>query len=434
MKKNFWIIVLFAVLTVMNIGCDNTEVITINCEDCEFEIPKFEKKYSQKVAEYIEDDYDYDDQEKKVKYRLEYSSMEEAEWKMLNCFLTKVEEYSYSNYKVYWHLFNEVIKSDTSTITYTYTYDPKIEYHLSVETSQDGNLRVYSFDTYAGSGGDYYNIVQYRWNGDVKTTDYRYDMYDEENEEEDGDEECLLCANIDGIYDIVYGNKTYYLLSKYFRSAPFGYFACICCELSENGLMPVELFKDENGTHSEIESEYGYFMYIVKEKDGKVYRAEDMLDATPITIYVRAETIVDTNQEIEEVIYEKIGYDRYHKYVWDGRYFVREEGRDFANPFLCSQLQEYDSNEMLLKTDRNLIRIDLMPDKTYRYAAWKADAEMSDVPELVINNGYMMHNDDDIYYIFNNEGFEYKVGDSEVVVRKGKNIVGRWYAYEIYSM
>ncbi len=423
MKKNFWIIVLFAVLTVMNIGCDNTEVITINCEDCEFEIPKFEKKYSQKVAEYIEDDYDYDDQEKKVKYRLEYSSIEEAEWKMLNCFESRIFDY-----EVFWHLFNSIIKSDTSTMSYI--YDSEIEEYFSVVTSQDGNLRVYSFDSSSGTMGLYCNTVQYRKNGDVKVTEYGgcLECVDDDYTENG------LSADVEDIYDLVCGNETYYLLANYHRNSAQGYFECACYELTENGLMPVELFKDENGTHSEIESEYGYFMYIVKEKDGKVYRAEDMLDATPITIYVRAETIVDTNQEIEEVIYEKIGYDRYHKYVWDGRYFVKEEGRDFANPFLCSQLQEYDSNEMLLKTDRNLIRIDLMPDKTYRYAAWKADAEMSDVPELVINNGRITYNDDDIYYIFSNEGYEYKVGDSEVVVRKGKNIVGRWYAYEIYSM
>ena len=420
MKKNFWIIVLFAVLTVMNIGCDNTEVITINCEDCEFEIPKFEKKYSQKVAEYIEDDYDYDDQEKKVKYRLEYSSIEEAEWKMLNCFESRIFDY-----EVFWHLFNSIIKSDTSTMSYI--YDSEIEEYFSVVTSQDGNLRVYSFDSSSGTMGLYCNTVQYRKNGDVKVTEYGgcLECVDDDYTENG------LYADVEDIYDLVCGNETYYLLANYYRNSTQGYFECACYELTENGLMPVELFKDENGTHSAIYSECGYYMYFVKEKYGKVYSAEDLLDDTPITIYVEAENYVNTDQDMEATY--KV-FDRYHKYVWDGKYFVREGDGDFANPFLCSQLHEYYSNEMLLKTDRNLIRIDLMPDKTYRYAAWKAEAEMSDAPELVINNGYMMHNDDDIYYIFNNEGFEYKVGDSEVVVRKGKNIVGRWYAYEIYSM
>ena len=111
--------------------------------------------------------------------------------------------------------------------------------------------------------------------------------------------------------------------------------------------------------------------------------------------------------------------------VWNGQYFVRQEDRDFANPFLNRQLYEYSSMELALETERNNIRIDRMPDGTYRYAAWKADNAMSGVPELVINKGRRTNGESGVF-IFNNNGYEYEVSSDEVVVRKGNGIIGQW--------
>ena len=395
MKTKLYILLLFATSIIMSNGCKSKNAET-------------QDSGMQKLR-IVESDYRgfflYCDDDPIGKFRMEYSSFEEAERKLIHD-LKGCCAYSY----VFFDVLTKIVKSDTSSISYPFDLlnehysgmdDPIFDFYNVL--SQDGNLHIYSIDHMNGPCGNYNVLIQYRWNGKMKIEEYEDDS--------------IVYGLFQELYEIKGKNATYYLIKHYSRGLRDFYCGYETYVLTEYGLKRIGLLKDSEGIHDYAAD------FAVKESNGLVYNCDESSEDIPITLYIYC----------GEGKYGEVN-DRYYKYIWDGDYFVLKDDKDYANPYLYSQLKNYYSNEMLLKTDRNLIRIDLMPDKTYRYAAWKAEAEMSDAPELVINNGYMMHNDDDIYYIFNNEGFEYKVGDSEVVVRKGKNIVGRWYAYEIYSM
>ena len=409
--KNAIILTLAILLVIMLYGCVNGNATKFN-DDSEEHSINDEKIFSLKSVEYDCADIDLFDPQIGIveKHKLEYSSMEDAEWKLINC-LEPCENTRIS--ETLFYVLTKIVKTDSSSMLYSFNslceywnseYDKDgMHKELEIASSQDGKLRIYSMDIFAGPCGDYRVLVQYRWNGQIKYKEFKT----EENASE-------LHGAFPNIYDINSGAETYYLVERYSRGLRDYYDGCQSFVLSEEGLKPVKLFKNADGFFDEIQS-YDILPFVVKEKDGKVYKYEELSDDVPVSIYV------------EIYLDEFIRSDRYYKYIWDGKYFVKQEGLDFPNPLLYEQLHDYESLYGEFHTDRNVIRVYLMPNGTFRYVAWKAESEMSDVPELVINNGYKTK--DDKYYIFNNDGYEYKVGNDEVVVRKGNSIIGKWTIY-----
>ena len=84
MKSNYFVIA-FAMMVFVSVSCNRSKNVSLDCKDCGLDMPRFEEKYPQKCIEYswgeLFDDYEGSDRD--VKYKLEYSSMEEAEWKIL---------------------------------------------------------------------------------------------------------------------------------------------------------------------------------------------------------------------------------------------------------------------------------------------------------------------------------------------------------------
>ncbi len=114
--------------------------------------------------------------------------------------------------------------------------------------------------------------------------------------------------------------------------------------------------------------------------------------------------------------------DRFIPYVWNGK--TLKPMPEVGNPFLHQSLQEYTSLVSLFRTERNLVRIDAMPDDTFRYAAWAKDATMQDKPELVIMRGAF--NEDSSEWVFMNENFEYHCSGDELYILKSGTEIARW--------
>lgn len=71
------------------------------------------------------------------------------------------------------------------------------------------------------------------------------------------------------------------------------------------------------------------------------------------------------------------------------------------------------------------IRVDQMPDESYRYVSWKKDASMDSHPDIIIHHGSF--NEEDEIFSFENDGYEYQVHTDEnestlTVYRNGKRI------------
>ena len=125
--------------------------------------------------------------------------------------------------------------------------------------------------------------------------------------------------------------------------------------------------------------------------------------------------------------------DTYSVYQFNGSYFnyLGDHGGFWLHP----SVRDYDGLELVARTEDYLVRVDDMclqlpnydmdeeeiDPNHYRYVAWKHKDNMLDVPDLVIEDGYL---DEDGNYVFKNEGYRYVVGD-DLKVYKGDRLILR---------
>ena len=108
---------------------------------------------------------------------------------------------------------------------------------------------------------------------------------------------------------------------------------------------------------------------------------------------------------------EERALDHYSEYRFNGTSFIFT--RKAENPTLHRSLSGYQELVQLYETERHYIRIDLMPDDTYRYAAWhKNNVEHKEIypgqkPDIIVSRGYL--NQDTHQYVFVNGSYTYKV-------------------------
>lgn len=372
-----------------------------NCsgQDCrcygvsEDEIPEFEPKFSKKqvvVSEcYVREGCDS---------IIEFSSYEEAEWKLIHYFFHDRETDKMPDDFDY-DILSQVFMVDPSSMEYP--FDSIRHYaHVWLTDSDDGKVRFFTWEApHFWTMSDFEYIVGYRWNGSVL---FQVPKCSE-------DVEMCVWSLTDKIYTFQDGANTYYLTENYFSErSSLGSDWLTANVLTCNGLEEVDMFKENEGIISSVFCEYDAPYWYSTANCGEGYGWLNYFDARNEAVYVQ-----NTSYYLE---------DRFNVYKWDGKYFTLVDS-DAGSPFINPQLRDYKMLIKVFETDRNKIRIDMMRDNSYRYAAWKKGASMLEVPDLVIGNGRLVN---DEYYIFNNDGYEYKVGGGEVVVTKDKKVIGRW--------
>ena len=202
-----------------------------------------------------------------------------------------------------------------------------------------------------------------------------------------------------------------YILYQYFREwSSQAYIEATALELTAEGLVPVKLFETEEGLADNINVEYNIPDWYFRAGSGEGYEWLYHFDKATKTLYH------PSSPEYNHLS------DRYIPYVWNGKTF--SPGKEVANPFLHPSLSEYQSLVSLFRTERNLVRIDAMPDSTFRYEAWPKDATMLDKPELVIKGGTF--NEDSSEWVFLNENFEYHCSGDELYILKSGAEIARW--------
>lgn len=112
--------------------------------------------------------------------------------------------------------------------------------------------------------------------------------------------------------------------------------------------------------------------------------------------------------------------------IFDGRFECVEKGLvNNLNPTISS----FANVELTFKTKSFIIRVDHMPDGSYRYASWRSSQSTKDTPRLVLNNGFYDEQNDK--YVFSNKGYYYLVGvdrtggNHYIEVLKGNKLVLR---------
>lgn len=382
-----WIVVMLAVACLW--GCKG--------QDCQCygvsEMPEFEAKFPKKQV--VVSEFNVREGCDSI---IEFSSFEEAEWKLIHYFFPDGQLYEMPGDFDY-YILSQVFMADPSSMEYP--FDSICKYaNVWLADSDDGKVRVFSWEApHFWTMSDYQYIVGYRWNDSVL---FQIPQCPE-------DVEMCVWNLTQKIYTFKDGSDTYYFTDGNFSEWSSCDSQCLTANvLTCNGLEDVDLFMDDEGARSSICCEYDVPRWYCMANHGEGYDWLNYFDESNKTIYVQ-----------NSFYYLD---DRFYAYKWDGKYFSLVDS-DAGSPFINPQLRKYESLVKVLETSRNKIRIDMMADSSYRYAAWKKGDALTENPDLVINNGCLV---DDSYYLFRNDGYEYRVDDNLVIVRKGKKTIGRW--------
>lgn len=291
----------------------------------------------------------------------------------------------------------EIITKDTASLSYDFPILKTLDF-IDINTSEDGKLRFYTWDT--GRGGtmiDWECIIQYR----IKDKVYAYSMsiYDlpEFNEEinikSETDNE--KCAILNLLTFKRTGGDNCYAAEVYFReSSNFAYYGMVGLTFHNNQLVRYPLFEN---SENEYISDIGY-------------------EGTIADWYFMTNGLgwdwVYSYEPITKCLYEPlcgedsfVMTDRYNVYKFNGEHFTFTGTN--GGFWLYPPLRTFSSLVGIFETSTHIVRIDNIDNGQLRYAAWRKPKCMSDCPDIVITHGsYDIDND---IFVFINNGYKYEV-------------------------
>lgn len=380
----FFAVVVIA--TAMLFSCQNKSKQPAGCEN----MPEFEKRFPEKTVVTSEGNTAFT-----------FSSMEEAEWKMAHgCF----ENICFGE------AFEQVLMLEPSSMCYPFDTLRKHE-EIVIMDSEDGLVRCYGYRE--GSALPYL-LVQYKVGDNVKLA---------------GTEGCecengCYCVLPEKLYCFEEKGIHYYLVWGFcgYMGGIFSHSLC-AFKLDETGLSLAYIFSlnDELENFQSVDLEFCDAVIMDDASFG-------YFDKKTLTFY--DPEVIRGLEEVDGCYSNDARLtDRYYKLVWDGDSFMYESDKSVSNPFLCEALSDYTCLEKIAETEKYKIRVDQMPNGTYRYASWNRNAPWSSVPELIVINGTFDKKAEQ--YVFRNKEYEYRAGEDDLVVLKnGKQIAKYKYVVD----
>lgn len=218
--------------------------------------------------------------------------------------------------------FIALVEQDTATMSYDFPLLQK-EAFVHIATSEDKNLRIYSWDTGMGGTMSWFdNILQYRYEDKIQAVHQNLDSYLHAtpikvvNVREEGEEVVLSKEQptpwIDGIYDLTFdnGDKGYLIFKSWSISASHYICAAEVMKVTGRGLEPVKCFKIGNKKHYSVGS--GPDMY---ENDGHRVSVPHHLEFNPKTHVLKVPIITGF-----------FDFKGYESYLFNGNLFVNIKG------------------------------------------------------------------------------------------------------------
>ena len=291
--------------------------------------------------------------------------------------------------------FTEYLEKTPATMHYPFTELQQAEENpLRITDSPDGKIRFYGWDS--GLGGtciSWTTMYQIEHKGKV----YTY------NGLPDWDGEGVLPMNI---YKMPHKSRDLYVFIYYFREwSSQGYNVAVGYELKGHTLKQIPLFVDQDATrHSKLDYEYNIPDYYFRMARAIGFDYQFYYDDQSATLYYPQARI----KAGESLILS----DRYIPYTWDRDCLL--EGEETGNPNLIRSLQDYKHVERMVRFVSSatiIARIDVMPDGSYRYAAW-LNEPMSETPAMLLYNGMA----DEKRYYFRNKTHIYVITKEEIPV------------------
>ena len=290
--------------------------------------------------------------------------------------------------------FAKWLLKDTCTFHYDFPIVTDSTEIVNIAESDDGNVRIYSWDTQLGGTMVCWdNVIQFRSNGKLESYDGSIWSVDESQEKNEIDFGCWTKA----IYTFKRNDgQTIYITESYFReSSSFGYSTLDAFCISNGKLQTIENAFVIPAESFHIGTEYSipswYFL-----TDGKGWDWIYSLDRNTQTFYV-------------PVVDDIILLDQYDLYKFNGFKFVYS-GREGGH-WLHPSIRKFDRLEKLAQIGKYLIRIDRTSSGVFRYTSWNGTENMNQKPDILIENG--KYNEDKNEYHFINGDYIYIIAEKE---------------------
>lgn len=354
---------------------------------------------------------------------IQYSSIADAENKLIE-YIDKNDNYCSFPSK----LFSELVMNDERCFGYDFgrlierAYDATVR-PLRVVTSDDGNLRLYTWDVDGGTMSCYSGIASFRnSNGIFSYTSVNDDYWDIESDDESQNYANMAC----GVFEIKTirlsnGTPVYAVYTHSSGSSIMHMTIVTAYAITESGIEPYNLFRDNgNETNSVL-----------------FYR--DPSGSFPVDIILTdEELIIPETMESDNPFGGDRITGRILHYRFDGKVF-EHTGISYPDG-LYKDLCNFQHNIIISYQDPWIFRIDKMPDGSYRYASWKNKKD-TDVPNIVVNGGtytstVLGDTDSNITeekYVFKNYSYTYEISwiveyytyihSFKVVVKRGDQVL-----------
>lgn len=325
--------------------------------------------------------------------KIYYTSIEDAERKLIQYQnerqsneIRDKDKYSTSYFP--FEMFMSLVKSDERTMTYDFNLD-----EIRDISSADGNVKLYNwiYGDYGTTGEDSDGILTYKSKG-------RY-LYSESETSSEGNHFLVVPTDTYRIETVMLDEG--YPIYLFFASHRIA----VCYDewvsayiLCDSYIEPYHLFKLDGKLTSTVKCctcSGGQYNGGIEYVDGIL-----MVSQKGHSHFDRWPPIASGFNDI---------------YKFNGQRFIYTETKYDEQVPLYIKLRNFKHNIVCLEFLPWKIRIDYMPDGTYRYASWK-NKEMSESPDLTIKNGEYRCTKVDkgwggklVEYIFNNNGYEYIV-------------------------
>ena len=350
--------------------------------------------------------------------RVYYLDVADAERKLIDIIKNESDDYEKFPSK----LFTDLVVSDERCIDFG--FDKLVDASekliklpfstpLRILRSEDGCIRLYSWDFSGGSMTQYSGITSVKQNGVL--TSYAY-LEDEASEGDlQSEQGGIACGATDiKVFQLKSGDKIYVVNSSYRVDSRIGGIGFSSYEISDGKMKPYALFEGKTLIDAVLNSEYDW---------------------------VFTDKYLDIPESYDDKCSDfPLNSGRYLRYNFDGEQF--RFSKIVYSAKLNKRLYGFKKNLIDLDISPWRFRVDEMPDGSYRYASWRNKPVLEE-PDLVVENGKCLSrylndkkNKEEKKWIFCNDGYfyevcciyensrlSYKPGAKKVVVKKGSRIL-----------
>ena len=321
-------------------------------------------------------------------------------------------------------LFSELVMNDERCFGYDFgrlierARDATVR-PLRVVTSDDGNLRLYTWDVDGGTMSCYSGIVSYRnSNGIFSHTTVNDDTWGDESQ----NSAYIACGAFEiKTIRLSNGNPVYAIFRHSSGSSIMHMTVVSAYTITESGIMQYNLFKhngDEMNTVSFYRNPSGSFPIDIILTDNEL---------------IVPETMEGDNPYGGDRLTGRILCYRFNGKVFECTGVSYPQG-------LYKDLCNFQYNIIISYQDPWIFRIDRMPDGSYRYASWKNKKE-TDEPNIVVNGDTYtstvldetISNAKEEKYVFKNYSYTYEISwiveyytyihSFKVVVKRGDEVL-----------